>query len=60
MQNPAHNVYIIIIIMCIIIHIAAILIIAKTWKQSIWHLVDEWTNKPVHLYNGILVSSENK
>ena len=37
---------------------AALLIIAKTWKQPKCPLTDEWTKKDVvkYMYNGILLS----
>jgi len=38
--------------------IAALFIIAKTWKQSRCPAIGEWINIPVHPYTGILFSDE--
>ena len=34
---------------------AALFIIARTWKQPRRPSTDEWINKLVHIYNGILL-----
>lgn len=40
--------------------IAALVIIAKTWKQPRYHSVSEWTNKQVHPDNGILFRDKKR
>ena len=38
----------------------ALLIIAKTWKQTKYPLTDEWINKMWYIYNRILHSHEKE
>ena len=39
---------------------AALFMVAKTWKQPKCPLAHEWTKKMVHTYNGILLSHKKK
>ena len=41
---------------CILLFIAALFTIARTWKQPRCPSTDEWIKKLVHIYNGILLS----
>ena len=41
------------------IFIAALLTIAKTWKDPKCSLTEEWTKDVVHTHNGILCSHQN-
>jgi hypothetical protein len=40
--------------------IAALLTIAKLWKQPRYPTTDEWTKKMWYLYNGVLLSHEEE
>ena len=40
--------------------IAALLVIAKTWKQPKCSLTDEWIKKMWYIYNGILLSHKKE
>ena len=42
--------------MCTPLFIAALFIIARTWKQPRCPLTDEWIRSCVHVHNGILLS----
>ena len=46
--------------LCTPMFIAALLTIAKCWKQPKCPSVDEWVKKLVHLHNGILHSRKKE
>ena len=46
--------------MCTPMFIAALFTIARTWKQPICPLADEWIRKLWYMYNGILLSHQKE